>query len=202
MREKIWGFWAIDSMCDGGNFPLILLDVLMPKGIDGFETCRRLKQDESTAAIPVIFVTAKGEMESVIQGFRVGGVDYITKPFEKEEVLIRIQTHLKISRLTNEVIQKNSELQQEIDRCEQAENALQKADEQLSVISTREAERWGIAGFVGQSHTISKILRWFTAGLQPKCWSNLVTKIYHSQVSIATFLNRRRSLCPVQKSAF
>ena len=68
------------------NLPdLILLDVLMPQGIDGFETCRRLKQDESTAAIPVIFVTAKGEMESGVQSFRVGGVDYITKPFKKKK---------------------------------------------------------------------------------------------------------------------
>ena len=142
------------------NLPdLILLDVLMPSGIDGFETCCQLKQNEETADIPVIFVTAKEEMENVVKGFRVGGVDYITKPFEREEVLVRVQTHLKISRLTKEVIQKNIELQREIDRREQAEDALQKADEQLSIISSREADRWGIAGFVGQSQTIREILQ-------------------------------------------
>ena len=59
---------------------VILLDIIMPGGIDGFETCRQLKQNESTADIPVIFITAKGEMESVIEGFEVGGIDYITKP--------------------------------------------------------------------------------------------------------------------------
>jgi CheY-like chemotaxis protein len=62
---------------------LILLDVMMPK-IDGFETCRLLKQDQSTQDIPVIFVTAKEETESVIKGFRMGGVDYVQRPFEKE----------------------------------------------------------------------------------------------------------------------
>ena len=59
---------------------LILLDVMMP-GIDGFETCRYLKADDATADIPVIFITAKEETESLVEGFRVGGVDYITKPF-------------------------------------------------------------------------------------------------------------------------
>ena len=64
---------------------LILLDVMMPE-MDGFETCRRLKANPSTAEIPVIFITAKDEIESLIEGFEVGGVDYITKPFNEKEV--------------------------------------------------------------------------------------------------------------------
>jgi len=143
---------------------LILLDVLMP-GIDGFETCRRLKKDEETRDIPVIFVTAKDETESVIEGFRIGGVDYIQRPFEKEELLVRVETHLKISRLTKELLQKNIKLQQEIEKREQAqaaqkqaEDARQTADERFSLISEQEAERWGIASFIGKSKTISKIL--------------------------------------------
>lgn len=60
---------------------LILLDVAMPQGIDGFQTCQRLKQSPSTADIPVIFVTAKDEVENVVRGFQLGGVDYITKPY-------------------------------------------------------------------------------------------------------------------------
>ena len=140
------------------SLDLILLDVVMP-GIDGFETCRQLKQNESTQDIPVIFVTAaRDETESIVEGFRVGGVDYITRPVEKEELLVRVKTHLKINRLTKKLLQKNRELQQEITKREQAENALQTADEQLSMISHREAERWGIEGFVGQSKTIGKIL--------------------------------------------
>jgi len=90
---------------------LILLDIVMQEGIDGFETCRQLKKGKSTKDIPVIFVTAKDETESMIQGFRIGGVDYITKPFREEEIHIRIETHLKINRLTQELLQRNRELQ-------------------------------------------------------------------------------------------
>ena len=77
---------------------LILLDIMMP-GMDGFETCHLLKSDKATADIPVIFITAKDEMESVVEGFEVGGVDYITKPFQHEEVRARVVTHLAIKRL-------------------------------------------------------------------------------------------------------
>ncbi|MBI1926441.1 sigma-54-dependent Fis family transcriptional regulator [Candidatus Poribacteria bacterium] len=136
---------------------LILLDIIMPK-MDGFETCRRLKADPSTADIPVIFITAKDETESLVEGFRVGGVDYITKPFENEEVLVRVQTHLKIHQLTQELLHKNRELQQEISRREQAEEARNQANEQLSRMSQREAEHWGIHGFIGKSQTIARIL--------------------------------------------
>ena len=143
---------------------LILLDVVMP-GMDGFETCRRLKANPTTADIPVIFLTAMNEQDSVLEGFRVGGVDYITKPFQNEEVLLRIETHLKIDRLTKVLIEANTELatmnqnlQQEIAKREKAEEALQTADEQLSTISRQEAERWGIDGFIGKSKTIGEIL--------------------------------------------
>jgi len=77
---------------------LILLDVMMP-GIDGLETCRRLKTDSRTKEIPVIFITAKKEAEDIVAGFQAGGVDYITKPFLQEEVCARVRTHLEIVRL-------------------------------------------------------------------------------------------------------
>ena len=78
---------------------LILLDVVMP-GIDGFETCRRLKANPVTAHVPVLFITAQDETKGVVQGFRAGAVDYIVKPFREEEVFVRIETHLKNHRLT------------------------------------------------------------------------------------------------------
>jgi len=65
---------------------LILLDVLMPE-LDGFETCRRLKASPTTAEIPVIFLTAKTELDDIVKGFQLGAVDYVTKPFKKEELL-------------------------------------------------------------------------------------------------------------------
>jgi len=81
---------------------LILLDVMMP-GMDGFETCRRLKTNPATANIPIIFITAKDEIESVVEGFQAGGVDYITKLFQSEEVQARVKTHLTIKHLQDEL---------------------------------------------------------------------------------------------------
>jgi DNA-binding NtrC family response regulator len=143
---------------------LILLDVLMPQ-IDGFETCRRLKLNDRTADIPIIFVTAKDETDGVVEGFDVGGVDYIIRPFEKAELLARVNTHLKINQLTQDLTQtaqqlqqKNRELEQEISKRQQAEEALRTADEHLSMLSRQEAQRWGIEGIVGQSLLMAKIL--------------------------------------------
>lgn len=81
---------------------IILLDVLMP-GINGFETCERLKKNENTKDIPVIFMTALSRTEDIIRGFEVGGVDYITKPFQQEELLARIHTHLTLQRQRKEL---------------------------------------------------------------------------------------------------
>ncbi len=80
---------------------LILLDILMP-GIDGFETCRQLKQNPETKDIPVLFITALTETVNKVNGFKLGAVDYITKPFQQEEVLARIQTHLTLHKLQKE----------------------------------------------------------------------------------------------------
>ncbi|GAK49956.1 signal transduction histidine kinase [Candidatus Moduliflexus flocculans] len=88
---------------------LILLDVLLP-GIDGFETCRRLKADETTKDIPIIFMTALTSPEDKLKGFGAGGVDYIAKPFHQEEVLARVATHVHIRELTHHLQQQTLEL--------------------------------------------------------------------------------------------
>lgn len=77
---------------------LILLDVMMPD-LDGFEVCKRLKADETVADIPVIFLTARTEMEDLVKGFEEGAVDYVTKPFNATELLVRVRTHLSIHML-------------------------------------------------------------------------------------------------------
>ena len=74
---------------------LILLDVRMPE-MDGFEVCKRLKQNERTRDIPIIFISALQDMQDKIRGFEAGGVDFITKPFQEEEVLARVRTHLEL----------------------------------------------------------------------------------------------------------
>ena len=103
---------------------LILLDIMMP-GIDGFETCRRLKTDKATADIPVIFITARDETKSVVEGFQVGGVDYITKPFQHEEVRARVLTHLTIKRLWDGLREANNLIQAKNDELEKAYNQLE-----------------------------------------------------------------------------
>ncbi|NET56484.1 MAG: response regulator [Symploca sp. SIO2E6] len=85
---------------------LILLDVMMP-GIDGFETCRRLKENPLTQDIPVIFMTALTDTMQKIKGFSLGAVDYITKPFQKDEVLARVGVHLKLRNLSKTLEEKN-----------------------------------------------------------------------------------------------
>lgn len=86
---------------------LILLDVLMP-GLDGFETCTRLKADEATKDIPVIFMTALSDTVDKVKGFSVGAADYVTKPFHQEEVLARINAHLTIMRQKRKLEELNS----------------------------------------------------------------------------------------------
>jgi DNA-binding NtrC family response regulator len=136
---------------------LILLDVMMPL-LDGMATCRSLKRTDTTREIPVIFITARHEMESVVAGFRSGAVDYIHKPFHLEEVLSRVETHLQIGRLTRQLRARNDELEKEIERRRDAEEARRTADERYLRLSADEAARWGIAGFVGESRTVRKIV--------------------------------------------
>lgn len=91
---------------------LILLDVMMPPGIDGFETCRRLKQQEATIEIPVIFMTALSESINKVTGFEVGGVDYVTKPFDRAELLARVNAHLTLRQYQRELATTNQKLRQ------------------------------------------------------------------------------------------
>jgi signal transduction histidine kinase len=88
---------------------LILLDIMMPE-MNGYEVCKKLKIDERTKNIPVIFISAMSEVQDKVKAFRVGGVDYITKPFQVEEVLARVETHLTIGFLQKNLAHKNEEL--------------------------------------------------------------------------------------------
>ena len=81
---------------------LILLDIMMPE-MDGYEVCRHLKQIPESKDIPVIFLTARTETESIVKGFELGAVDYITKPFRKLELLVRVRTHLELRRSKQEL---------------------------------------------------------------------------------------------------
>jgi len=99
---------------------LILLDILMP-GLDGYEVCSRLKADPLTRNIPVIFLSAKGEVFDKIKAFDLGAVDYITKPFATEEVAARIERQLTIWQLSKELVQQNNLLQEELEQLRNAD---------------------------------------------------------------------------------
>jgi DNA-binding response OmpR family regulator len=106
---------------------LILLDIRMP-GLDGFEVCRRLRAQPESRDIPVVFISATGESAERVEGLRMGAVDFITKPFQREELLARVQTHLELRRLRV--------------RLEQQADGLRQANEQLQrdIIERKRAE--------------------------------------------------------------
>ena len=150
---------AVDALRVAGKAKpdLILLDVVMP-GHDGYYVCRELKAEPATRDIPVIFITSRNDTESILKGFRVGAVDYIHKPFHAEEVVTRVATHLKIGRLTRELQERNAALETEVGRRRDAEQARDTANQRLHTLARKEAERWGIGGFVGHSKHLKRIL--------------------------------------------
>jgi len=106
---------------------LILLDIMMT-GIDGFEVCRQLKADERLRDIPVIFLSALGDTADKVRAFALGGVDYVTKPFQVEEVLARVRTHLSLRQAQQQLHAQNARLQAEILERQQAQAALQESE--------------------------------------------------------------------------
>jgi len=103
---------------------LILLDIMMP-GMDGFETCRKLRQNPATASTPVIFMTALTRSESIEKAFESGGSDYITKPFIREELLARIQLHLQLQHAGRKVLDTMNELEKSRDDLQSILNQMQ-----------------------------------------------------------------------------
>ena len=89
------------------SFDAILLDVMMP-GMSGFEVCRELKKNRETESIPVIFITARTDEKSIVKGFNVGGVDYITKPFRPEELTVRLATHIELKKGKERLLQEST----------------------------------------------------------------------------------------------
>ncbi|RKZ53553.1 MAG: hybrid sensor histidine kinase/response regulator [Candidatus Parabeggiatoa sp. nov. 3] len=104
---------------------LILLDIMM-QGMNGYEVCEHLKADEQTRDIPVIFLSALNETFDKMKAFSVGGVDYVTKPFQVKELLARVATHLALRHLQKKLVAQNVQLQEEITEHQQTEKILQK----------------------------------------------------------------------------
>lgn len=132
---------AID-ICGVQDFDLILLDIMMP-GMDGYEVCEKLKSNSVTSEIPIIFLTAKADMDSIIKGFDIGGQDYITKPFNSAELLARVNSHLLIKKQREQLKVMNNHLEdvvrkrtQELETANHKLNVLDRAKSNfLSLIS-------------------------------------------------------------------
>ncbi|MCC3406791.1 MAG: response regulator [Microcoleus sp. PH2017_10_PVI_O_A] len=123
------GFQAL-SATQTAPIDLILLDINMPQ-MDGYEVCNKLKSDPKTRDIPVIFISALNDVLDKVKAFGVGGVDYVTKPFQVEEVLARVETHLALQRLQNNLQSKNEELAQTNQDLANTLNRLQVTQQEL-----------------------------------------------------------------------
>ncbi len=111
---------------------LILLDIMMP-GMDGYEVCSRLKADRQTQDIPIIFLSARDDELGKVKAFSVGGVDYITKPFQVNEVLARVKHQIQIRQLQRQLQQQNLQLQQEVSDRITAQTQLENLNQQLEI---------------------------------------------------------------------
>lgn len=148
---------------------LILLDVMMP-GIDGFETCQRLKADPITKDVPVIFTTALVDAANKVKGLSLGAVDYITKPFQHEEVIARVRLHLQLCNLRRTLEGQNTLLKQEIEQRKKAETELNQAlrtleQTQLQMI---QSEKMSALGHVvaGVAHEINNPINFIYGNLE------------------------------------
>lgn len=110
LKEKNYGIaLALDGenalqIVNENKIDLILLDIMMP-GMDGFEVCKKLKDKPETKDIPIIFLTARTESEDIVKGFKLGGVDYITKPFNREELNARVTCHIQLKLIRDNLIE-------------------------------------------------------------------------------------------------
>lgn len=113
---------------------LILLDILMP-GIDGLEVCRKLKNNKKTKDIPIIFMTALTDKDNKVKGFNTGGIDYITKPIDKDELIVRIKTHLTLKKIRQQLQEQNKELKKEISIRQGTESKLKQSQHILKKVN-------------------------------------------------------------------
>lgn len=183
---------------------LILLDILMP-GMDGFETCRRLKAIEAIRDIPIIFMTSLTGAEDKVKGFEVGAVDYVTKPLHQEEVLARVKTHLRLRDLTQSLQdqKKQVEISSQVEKARLFE-AVSQQREQLRALNTKltevqEAERKDLArelhDEMGQALTAIRInLTAIKNELPENCLASLKERLIETEMLTDQTLEQIREM--------
>ncbi len=132
VRQAISGSLALKA-AQKAPPDLILLDILMPD-MDGYEVCERLKADEGTRDVPIIFISVLEDVQDKVKGFAVGGVDYMSRPFQEEEVLARVETHLALRAMQKQLEEKNAQLEQEVTERKRAEEALRETNVRLNTL--------------------------------------------------------------------
>ena len=125
------------SQIQSNQFDLILLDVMMPD-MDGFSVCEQLRKNSANKDIPLIFLTAKNLSESIVKGFELGAMDYVTKPFHGAELLARVKTHLELFRSREELKEVNQRLKNEIAERMQVEEELRKSEEKYRYLAVHD----------------------------------------------------------------
>ncbi|WPD21153.1 MAG: response regulator [Candidatus Electrothrix aestuarii] len=160
---------------------IILLDIIMPN-MDGYETCRHLKEDELSDSIPIIFLSGLNSTEEKINAFEAGGVDYITKPFSEKEVLVRLQTHLTLHRvnkhLVHELENRDEELQHQESKAQNTSTALRVL---LSAIEEEKKELAERIQFKAEKLILPKILEIAAEGNPEKKEALLESIVYTFQ---------------------
>lgn len=137
------GTKALELLQRADDYDLILLDINMP-GLDGIETCLKLKADKRLADIPVIFLTAYTDTEHIVEGFKAGAVDYVTKPFRAEELLSRVRTHVELRRARRELEMMNVWLEEKVAErtveLREANQQLERANRELQNLDRHKSE--------------------------------------------------------------
>jgi diguanylate cyclase (GGDEF)-like protein len=130
------------AQIESKRFDLILLDIMMPQ-MDGFEVCRRIRANPGNRDIPIIFLTAKDDTDSIVKGFELGAMDYLTKPFNGAELQARVKTQLELYHSKKELIETNERLSKEIAERIKVERELQRSKEKYRDLSIHD----GLTGF-------------------------------------------------------
>ena len=181
---------------------LVLLDVMMPD-MDGFEVCELLKADNETKEIAVIFLSALGDSQAKVRGFAVGGVDYIAKPFQSDEVVARVRTHIKIHRLEQHLARRNSELEAENQQILDAvEEGIIGIDNEMRVSFLNPAAAritgWSPADMIGEPLQTLPIFQSVGGDLEPILSNRTMQsgEVFHSDMELIR--TRENNLLPVE----
>jgi diguanylate cyclase (GGDEF)-like protein len=140
------------SMSKSKRFDLILLDIMMPE-MDGFEVCRKIRSIAVDREVPIIFLTAKEDADSIVKGFELGAVDYLTKPFNGAELIARVKTHLELYRSKKELLAANARLNKEIKERIKVEKELQRSKEEYRNLSNHDS----LTGFYNTRYLYSAV---------------------------------------------